>query len=138
MASLRPNALAVHARAAKEDDSASRARVAPPPWTGCSARYVPVPSKKTGRYTAVMAKHAANPSAAHAVLDVAERAVGDGVAAGIEEVVPVEVGAPRRARAGVARRRELVGAEGLRARVVEALRQRKEVERGVEEGEAGG
>lgn len=52
---------------------------------------------------------------------------------------PVEVGAPGRGRTpvalGLARRSELVRAESLRARTVEALRQRQQVERDVEEGE---
>ena len=75
---------------------------------------------------------------ADVVLDVAQQCRGDGVAPGCGEVEPVEVGAPRRVRAGVGVVGELVGADGLGAGLVEALRQRQLVERGVEEGEAGG
>lgn len=69
---------------------------------------------------------------ADVVLHVAQGDDGDDVARGHGEVEPVEVGAPGRDAARSARG-ELVGSEGLRAWLVEALRQRHHVDCAVEE-----
>ncbi|KAM3404277.1 hypothetical protein ACQJBY_007397 [Aegilops geniculata] len=70
---------------------------------------------------------------ADVVLDVAEEHERDGGAGAYAEVPPVEEGAPGDGLPRVARV-ELVGAEGLDARLVPALRQGHQVEGGVERG----
>jgi hypothetical protein len=74
---------------------------------------------------------------ADVVLDVGKPGCRDAVATRDGEVEPVEVEAPGRAGGGVfaVARRELVSAESLRARPVEASCQRQQVQGDVEEGE---